>query len=285
VQINCRNKKTINSKTHSMKATLLPRVLLPVCIFFAGAIHTQAQTHITHSAGEGDLTFFYDRDNNTFDTVFRAKGDTNATNLTDIYGNPPGGVGGSVPAEAGDPGDYLFSTLTIFHAIDAINTINVEGTDFLNAAPGLSGTGSPDLGIRTRFRELDSNNNEVDQFAFFRMTLDWGNSTVPLGAEFALFNVDAFNNPNVIRFNSAESTFITDWPAWGHSHWNYGFSEYGTYNLVFTFQGLDSSLDPVTSVGSTSVTFNVVPEPSSGLLALSAIGIAAYLRWKKRKQV
>lgn len=231
--------------------------------------------NIVFSGGGADLTFFYDSDEDTWDTVFRSKDDTVATGLTNPYGTPPGGVGGSA-------NDFRFDTLTVSLTQPGtfeLNSINY----FITPASGgfFASSSQPDLGIRTRLREGDP---AVDQFDNFRMTLDWANSTfnggaIPTGVEFAMFTDDGFGSP-VVNYETAASDFVHDWPAWGHDHWHWGFSQPGEYNLAFTFQGINGG-NPDSSIGSTSVQFDVVPEPAAGTLLLLA---AALFFLARRKQ-
>jgi surface-anchored protein len=59
----------------------------------------------------------------------------------------------------------------------------------------------------------------------------------------------------------------------GHSHYNFGFSQPGSYNVTFAVSAVNSTtLETETSQA--TYTFNVVPEPTTiGLLALGALGL------------
>lgn len=236
---------------------------------------TQA-SNIVFSGGGADWTFFYDSTNDSFDVVFRTKGDTSATGLDTPYGNPPGGVGGSAA-------DYAFDTLTVGPIGGTTTVVNGNTYIISSASQGIVAPGNPDFGIRTRFRELDGTGNTVNQFSSFRMELDWANSTFPVGAEMILFRPDVDDDLipfNDILFETASNDLIHDWPAWGHTHWNWGFTEEGTYDLQFSFQGVEGN--SVTSAGSGSVSFVVIPEPSTAGLALLAAGLAFASRRRSR---
>lgn len=247
-----------------MKRLLLSAIGLGL----ASAALNEATGAITFNGGGADWTFFYDSSSDTFDVVFRTKGNTDATGLTNPYAGPAGGVGGS-------SNDFNYSQLTM-NVTDPL-VVDVNGVDyFVTPASGTAYTNvaDPDLGVRRRFRELDADNNVVDQFAGFAMELDWANSLVPAGSEFILFK------PGDILFETANNDFDYEWSAWGHDHWHYGFSEPGTYELAFTFSGVDDNGAAVTSEGSARLTFNVVPEPSSS--ALVAVALSSVLLRRRR---
>jgi hypothetical protein len=220
---------------------------------------------ILFSGGSGDITWFYNSTNNSWDTVFRQKPSSVASGLTNSYGNPPGGVGGAT----GNDSDWRFDSLTMQVANPQIRTFN--GTNFWTA--GAETPGTPDLGVRTRLRELDENNNAVAQFATpdnqlgFLLTLDWANSTRPTDGEFVLYrNV---GGTDLVRYDTASGLLASEWPSWGHSHWIWGFSRPGDYNLVFNFQGVGGTYGP-SSTGTVNLGFSVVPEPGSCLLMAGA---------------
>ncbi|MCC5829382.1 MAG: PEP-CTERM sorting domain-containing protein [Phycisphaeraceae bacterium] len=220
---------------------------------------------IVHSAGGADITWFYDSELGSWDVVFRAKGTTVATGLTNPYPGPPGGVGGS-------SSDYVFDTLTI--------DVAAPGTDTLNSifyyTAGPSGF-DPDPGIRTRLRELDADQNEVDQFDTLRIEIDWDNSIKPIGSEFALWNRDDFGNPDQVLYETADGQLSHDWPAWGHSHWVWGFSQPGDYTLKLDFVGINDG-EVASSPGSVLVNFSIVPEPATAMLLLAAGSVVTLRR-------
>jgi hypothetical protein len=231
-----------------------------------------AEAVITFTGGVADWTFYYDSTNDTFDVVFQAKGTTVATGLDTPYVGPPGGVGGSAS-------NFTYDNLQVNISSSPLRTVN--GVDYLiSPAAGTNYTNAsqPDLGFRTRFRELDGGDPPVavDQFSGFRMTLNLTNSTLP--GDFIMFKFDALLNDNVILFETADSDLSHDWPAWGHSHWHFGFSEIGDYELVFDIAGIDGNGDVVTSTGTAAIGFNVIPEPSTALFSVLAVGALALRR-------
>lgn len=255
---------------------------------------------IDFSLGGADLTFYYDSVNDTWDTVLRAKANTTATGLTasNTYGTPPGNVGAQIPANAGDPGDYTFSTLNVL--VNNPGQISVGATDFLvTSAAGSGGfndnTQAPDLGIRTRLRE-DLGSGTVQQFdtsVGFRLTLRPDLSTFNSVAmnqagspAFAIFTVDGFGDVVTAEsqyLNTNDSDFDSEWPNYTHSHRHFGFSEAGAYSLVFDIQGLDGEYGATASTGQFGVNFSVIPEPSSVLL-IGFGGIATALARRRRAQ-
>ncbi len=230
---------------------------------------------IVHNAGPGDLTFFYDSAGDSFDVVFRSKSGTEATGLTDEYAGPPGGVGGPGPGQA----DWNFSTLLV--NLTAPPRVSVGGIDyFVSPASGSEyedSSGEPDLGLRFRFREDDAG-TVIDQFSSFNVTLDWEASMRPEGAEFVLFGFDELDQPD-IRYQTTESQLAYDWSVWGHDHWHWGFSEPGSYSLVFDFRG-ELPGGGFSDTGTATVDFEVIPEPATValLIGLGAFGVVSFRR-------
>lgn len=241
---------------------------LSLLLASATALAPVQAASIDFTAGAADLTFFYDSSNNTWDTVFRSKGNTVATGLTNPYAGPPGGVGGSA-------NDYNFSSLNVTLTSGVTETVN-GNTYFISPASGSDyvTASQPDLGIRTRLRELDGPDT-IDQFAQFgfQMTLTAA-SVAALNGDFILFQPDGLGNFDIL-YETASSTLQHDWASWGHTHWNWGFTEPGTHVLTFDFQGLGGEYGP-SSIGTVDVQFTVIPEPStavfiSGFLVLGFV--------------
>ncbi len=166
---------------------------------------------------------------------------------------------------------------------------------FITAANGspLLGAGStPDLGFRTRLRENEvalgiGSNTAANQFASFNLTLDLGLSLfngVALdqagSPHVSILNWDAFNNP-VAMLDTAVSNLTANFDNFAHVHRNWGFSEYGTYDLVFDIQGVGGTYGASASTGQSSVSFNVVPEPTTGVLLIAGLGAAALIRRRR----
>jgi hypothetical protein len=228
---------------------------------------------IVMTGGSADFSFFYESSAQTWHTVFRNKGTTVATGLpASTFGGFSGIVG------LGD--DYVFDTLTV--VINTTQTTDVGGTDFFMA----TASGSPfnptnqtaDIGVRTRLQE-NFGSGVVQQFTSFELTLNLAESTFngsPLNTtgspEVGLFHWGTFEE--VIPMINTESGVLTaSFPNYDHYHRNWGFSEFGTYDLVFGINGVDGVYGASAPTGSFGVTFAVIPEPSTlALVALAGIG-------------
>ncbi|MCC5838910.1 MAG: hypothetical protein JJT96_02210 [Opitutales bacterium] len=265
-----------------MKQAILPRAgvysaMLGLAAGLAGPVSAQS---IVFTEGGADLTFFYNSGLGSWDTIFRTKGNTVATNLTSPYGTPPGGVGGSA-------NDFNFTDLTV--RVTTAPFVEVNGVPYL-VTPA-SGTGynietQPDFGFRTRLRE-DDNGTDVNQFANLRVTLNTGASEMPAGAEFILFRAGdplAGEPPNVILYETAAGDLVHDWPAWGHTHWHWGFSQPGNYSFVFDFQGIGGLYGP-SSIDSVTVNFSVIPEPRAFAAAFGLVALGFVLLLRRRAQI
>lgn len=265
-----------------MKKSILSRAGAYPAIFglaFAFAVPVSAQS-ILFTEGGADLTFFFDSVNGTFDTVFRTKGNTVATGLTNAYGTPPMGVGGSA-------NDFRFTDLTV--QVTAAPSVTVNGIAYLvtpAAGTAYNIETQPDFGFRTRLRE-DDNGTDVNQFANLRVTLDTVASTMPAGADFILFRAGdplAGEPANVILYETAVGDLIHDWPAWGHTHWHWGFSQPGDYSFVFDFQGIGGLHGP-SSIDSVTVNFSVIPEPRAFAAAFGLIAFGLVFFFRSRRPV
>jgi surface-anchored protein len=131
------------------------------------------------------------------------------------------------------------------------------------------------LGIATE--EIEAGVFELDRV---RLTLAGYNGP----GHFALYQVDGFGSPTVYmntrdgvssddHYNALVNT---------HAHFNWAFSDPGTYTLTFEGSGtlLDGGL--FTSSGPIDYTFTVVPEPSTYLLF--GLGTAALVGFVRRQQ-
>lgn len=294
------------------RITRVTLAVLAAVVIGAGSA-AQAQD-IVFTEGSGDIFFLYESQNGpdgTWHTVFRAKGttgeptNTGATGLTTPFAGFPGTAAGAVviPAQAGDTGDYTFSTLTT--VLDTPHVLNHGGVDFFlsraggnNPSPLTPATpATTDLGIRYRLREDEvalgiGSETAANQFDSFTLTLNLASSTfngTPLNTvgspHVALLNWDTFNNPvDMINTNANELT--ADFGGnWGHVHRNWGFSEYGDYSLSFNFEGVGGKYGDDAPVGSVQMGFQVIPEPSTALLAIVGIAVGGLVRRRRRKDV
>ena len=110
---------------------------------------------------------------------------------------------------------------------------------------------------------------------------DWIDGTVSLKlgsisgpGDFLLWQDDGFGGANVF-FDSAGDSFTL--AAGSHTHYNWGFTEKGTYELEFEISG-DHVVDDFQSA-SGLYTFQVIPEPTTTLLG--AFGALALLRRRR----
>lgn len=237
----------------------------------------QAQS-IVHHAGSADWTFFYDSVEGTFDVVFRNKSGAVAEGLTSPITSTRRG--------AGD--DYAFDNITV--RLTQAPQLSFGSTDYYvsprNGEGGLSlyddSSNEPDFGIRTRFEETIDGVN-VAQFSSFTMTLDWATSTRPIEAEFVLFSLDELDQPFAL-FDTASASFSSGLTTYGHNHYHWGFSQQGEYALNFTFVG-ELAGGGFTEVGSSTVNFEVIPEPGTValLFGLGALGLVSVYRLRRSK--
>ncbi len=244
-----------------------------------------APAAINFSGGAADITFFYESQtgpSGTWHTVLREKGTTVATGLDNSFAGFTGIV------DAGD--DWTFTTLTT--SISTTTSVLVGATNYFVAAASGSpflASGIADLGIRTRLRENEvalgiGTNTAANQFDSFNLTLNLGASTFngdPLAgnAAVSLLHWNTFDEPLPL-IDSANSLLTANFTNWGHIHRNWGFSEYGNYELVFTLQGVGGTYGATASTGSTTLSFEVVPEPATYALftGLLALGLICYRR-------
>ena len=115
--------------------------------------------------------------------------------------------------------------------------------------------------------------------------LDVSNGTVGLTsipADFVL--TDAINNgvlPNMVTLEGSPSVTFADTSNGGASNWSTGqflFPTANTYdlNLDWVDDGLDNG-----SLGGVGIRFRTIPEPSSALLLLAALGMSVARRHRK----
>jgi len=293
-------------------AALLAAVAISSLAAPASAANITFDSPVPGLEGLADLTFFYNSVGNAWVTTFRSKGTTgggptttNATGLTapfNLDSTPPtwpGIVGVQSPTGANQVGDYLFSSLTT--NVLTTKQVQVGATNYFvstaSGSPFNPTTKTADLGIRLQLRE-DLGNGEVNQFNSFRLTLNPVNSKFNGGPLEGNANVSLLNWSGVDPVAVIDSaTSLLNWEIGvrtsggqqgqltTHVHRNWGFSQYGTYELAFNLQGLDAAGDPVGSMGTTTIGFvAAVPEPGTvSLAALGLLGAAGGFRWLRRR--
>jgi hypothetical protein len=243
-------------------------------LMFASA---SARATLTFTGGLGDLTFYYESAADRWDIVFQNKTSTQATGNTTAYSGFTGIVGGSAS-------NVTFNALQINVSSAPLATVNSNGY-FITPANGTSYQNQttptlinqPDLGIRTRLREdqvaLESGTDiQANQFTSMRLTLDWANSTRPAGGEFIMFKYNSTLEQNEILYETVDGNLIHDWGNYGHTHWHFGFSEIGDYSLVFNVEGVGGTYGDTSGTSQVTLNFNVIPEPSTALLGMFAVG-------------
>ncbi len=97
---------------------------------------------------------------------------------------------------------------------------------------------------------------------------------------FSLWSTDAFGGDSVLMSSALGSTAANEVALAlepGHYHFNMGFSEEGIYDVTFNSSG--TTVDGVETGTDFTVSFNVVPEPSSVILL--ALGAFATLRRRR----
>jgi len=244
---------------------------------------------IVFTGGGADLTFYYNSTNNTWATVFRAKGTTVATGLTAPFDST------STPATwdgmLGLGTDFTFTSLTpVFNTTSQaqIGAINY----YVSAADASPFTTGADFGIRTRLRnandiDVDDNPNG-NQFATFNLTLNtelstFNSNALTGNANVSLLRWDPVTTSWTALLDTANNETTAEFNAWDHVHRNWGFSEYGNYSLVFDLEGVGGVYGDTALIGTTSVNFEVVPEPSTYALLATALGLGALLRRRFRR--
>lgn len=110
---------------------------------------------------------------------------------------------------------------------------------------------------------------------------DWVGGTVSLKllsitgpGDFLLWQDDGFGGANIFFDSAGDSLTLT---AGSHTHYNWGFTEAGTYGLEFEITG--THVDDGVQSDSGLYTFQVVPEPTTAMLG--ALGSLALLRRRR----
>jgi len=107
-----------------------------------------------------------------------------------------------------------------------------------------------------------------------------GTVTSPSGTgHFALWQNDVFGTP-IIRMSTADpGADVVTMNAGSHAHYNWGFTEAGTWTIELTASGTHAT-DGFKQTTET-ITFQVVPEPSTVLISCASVAMLA-IRRKRR---
>jgi surface-anchored protein len=302
----------MNPRPFPAVAALLAAVAISSLSVPALAADITFDTPVPGKTGAADLTFYFNSASGTagaWVTTFR-NGSTNTSPATAnafplnspfSSGTWTGIVGNVVPSANGNQGDYTFNTLTT--NVFTTKQVQVGTTNYFvstagsgtNASPNNPSTSTPDLGIRTRLRENQDvmgtgTNTAANQFDSFNLTLRLADSTFngnPLGSSGAFVSLLGWNNfgATEVLIDSAANDLTANFGNYAHVHRNWGFSQYGTYNLAFDLQGVDGQYGATAAVGTTTIGFvAAVPEPGTvSLAALGLLGAAGGFRWLRRR--
>lgn len=262
---------------------------LPLALLMLSPLVTPVTTkaEVILQAGVADLVFYYESQAASWHTVLRAGPSVTATGLGSPFAGFTGIVGNS-------PNDFPFGNHLTTN-ISTVRQVAEQGTDFYVA----TAAGSPfnpaqptaDLGIRTRLRENQvamgtGANSAANQFESFSMTLNTGlsffNGTQleDTLANVALLHWNQQQNP-VAVINSASGLHTASFGNFAHVHRNWGFSDFGQYDLKFDIRGIGGTYGSTAPAGSFSLRFNVVPEPAAFALVGLALGYVPFVRKRR----
>lgn len=234
---------------------------------FGGISPAQAAYENLWTAGHGDMDIHYDFANNTLGLGYHL--DDNAV----INGVP---IGVEMEAEA----DYL--------------TVIVPNAPFARKDGGVAGL--PGVFGNQTFWNLPQSNPGVDPVPFVGIGAEEIQPGIFLQDQIALSLKSVVQSPANGQFIvyrtglGAPTTFIDTQNlgttnlitvnAGSHSHYNFGFSQPGTYLLEF--QAMGTLIGGGTSSGTAVYAFNVVPEPAAWVsMSMALVSIGAARRWRK----
>ncbi len=242
-------------------------LIAPLLLSFSGSAFSAV-----YSAGHGDIGIAYEDEGNGPEFFLHYHLGATATVDGSLVGNAPDGL-------EFEPGDITTtipsSTMMVLPNNAALNTgTGVAAGGAIWILPQAEQDGLPFLGIATEeLAAADWTGN---------ITFSMGAVTSPSGrGNFSLWNADGFGD--VTFFYSTNSPGSTEdgnvltLPTGTHAHFNYGFSEPGTWDVELTVAGTHVTDGALSSTR--NFTFNVVPEPSSALLA--ALGGLALSRRRR----
>ncbi len=220
-----------------------------------------------YTAGHGDIGIAYEDEGSGPEFHFHYH--IGSTAIVD--GSPVGGVDG-VEYEPGELVTFVPSSTELLMptapALEAGTGVAAGGS--LWVLPISSMADTPFLGIATEELAAD---DWVGNIVF---TL---NSVVsPSGSgHFSVWDSDSFGNPT-FHFSTATGENTLALPAGVHAHFNYGFSEPGTWTVDLSVTGTHVTDGFMSDSG--TFTFQVVPEPSTALLG--GLGGLAFCMRRRR---
>lgn len=238
-------------KTTSKNQLIAGAAFLAVVLVFSD--HSNAQA--IYSSGHGDVGAAYDSLNKEFEPHWHLH---------------TGSVVDGTPLAADEeyaPGDLNARTQATRTSPSGLaSTIGVSDGTLIYAAG--SSLYQPNIGFGVEELVPDDWTTPI--------TLTLTNWTLPVGAKFALYTTNLAGTSVVDRIFSTHSPTSTDFAnsftltPGDHIHFQWGFTQMGNYTLELTWSG-NHLLDGAIST-TESFTVQVVPEPSTFVLLLVALG-------------
>jgi len=252
---------------HLLNRTFRQLVIVFAAAVLAGFPTANAAYENLWTAGHGDLDIHYDQANNSLGLGYHL--DTSA-----VINGVSIGVAGEAEA------DYL--TLVVPNAPYARRESGIAGLPgvFANQPFWYLSQTNPDpnpvpfLGIGTE---------EIQSGIFFQDIVTLSLTSVvqaPANGQFLLYRTGLGSPTTFIDTQNLGSTNLLNLNTGTHNHFNFGFSQPGTYLLEFVASG--TLVGGGTSSGSAIYAINVVPEPAAWLsMSLAIVTIGAARRWRQ----
>lgn len=104
----------------------------------------------------------------------------------------------------------------------------------------------------------------------------------PAGANFSLYTTSStISMATANGISAADAITLT---LGQHRHFNMAFTQPGSYDLTFAFEGLNGSTGPVIMTGGDTYRFEIQVVPESGTVALAAAGLAGLAALARRRR-